>query len=82
MYCTDPETHTARKVHRCMSCGEPIAIGEKYARWRCYDGGDTHEIRAFAAIFSSGGEWREWPTREEIVLARLLAHAMRQTGDL
>lgn len=37
-YCTDLETHTARKVHRCMSCGELVNVGEKYVRWRCYDG--------------------------------------------
>lgn len=33
-YC---ETLKARKPHRCMSCGEAIAVGETYKRWRTYD---------------------------------------------
>ena len=41
MYCTDTETLKARKTHLCMSCGEGIAVGETYVRWRCYDGGDA-----------------------------------------
>ena len=41
MHCTNVETLKARKAHRCMSCGEAIAPGETYVRWRCYDGGDA-----------------------------------------
>ena len=41
MYTTPTETLTARKPHRCTSCGEVIIIGEKYLRWRCYDSGDA-----------------------------------------
>jgi predicted RNA-binding Zn-ribbon protein involved in translation (DUF1610 family) len=41
MHCTDIETLKARKPHRCSSCGETIAAGETYKRWRCYDGGDA-----------------------------------------
>jgi hypothetical protein len=32
MHCTDPETLTARKLHRCMSCGEPVNPGDQYLR--------------------------------------------------
>ena len=39
MYCTPPETRTARKQHRCMNCGEPIEIGTKYKRWMSVDDG-------------------------------------------
>lgn len=41
MYHTDIETLKARKPHRCMSCGEQIAAGETYKRWRTYDDGDA-----------------------------------------
>jgi predicted RNA-binding Zn-ribbon protein involved in translation (DUF1610 family) len=40
MYCTPLEKPKARKAHVCMSCGQPINVGENYMRWRCFsDGG-------------------------------------------
>lgn len=45
MYCTPTETLKARKRHRCMSCGETVAIGEEYRRWRCYDSGDAGTVK-------------------------------------
>ena len=45
MHCTDSETHTARKQHRCDSCGEPVLPGDTYRRWRCYDGGEAGTVK-------------------------------------
>jgi predicted RNA-binding Zn-ribbon protein involved in translation (DUF1610 family) len=41
MYCTPVEKPKAKKQHRCMSCGESIAVGEIYYRWRTYECGDA-----------------------------------------
>ena len=38
MYCTDFETLTARKPHRCTNCGESIDRGSVYKRWASFDG--------------------------------------------
>jgi len=41
MYCTPPETRTARKQHRCMNCSEIIEVGTKYQRWMSVDDGKS-----------------------------------------
>ena len=43
MYCTPPETRTARKPHRCMNCGETIETGTEYQRWMSVDGGKAQQ---------------------------------------
>lgn len=35
----------ARKQHGCSWCGQRIAPGEPYKRWRWYDGGDASTCR-------------------------------------
>ena len=64
MYCTDTESLKSRKPHRCMSCGESIAAGDEYKRWRCYDGGDAGTVKmhpecyeAYCAGAQGGGAW-------------------------
>lgn len=42
MYCTPPETRTARKPHHCTNCGEAIEVGQKYQRWMSIDDGKSH----------------------------------------
>ena len=67
MYCSDPETLTARKPHCCMSCGEIVNPGEKYLRWRCYDSGEVSTIKmhpechAMHCADSDGGYWEFLP---------------------
>lgn len=43
MYCTPPETRTARKPHRCMNCAETIEAGTTYQRWMSVDDGHAQE---------------------------------------
>lgn len=45
MHCTDPTTQVARKAHVCQSCGQIIAAGGVYLRWRCYDSGDAGTVK-------------------------------------
>jgi len=41
MHCTEIETHKARKIHICHSCGQQIQINHEYKRWRSYYEGDA-----------------------------------------
>jgi predicted RNA-binding Zn-ribbon protein involved in translation (DUF1610 family) len=70
MYCTDTETLKARKPHACMSCGEPISVGEEYNRWRCFDGGDVGTVKMHPECYAAhcknaesdgGGPWEFTP---------------------
>lgn len=53
MYCTDTETLQARKPHRCMSCGEGIAVSDEYKRWRCYDDGDAGTVKMHPECYAA-----------------------------
>lgn len=63
MYCTDPDTFKARKLHVCMSCGQCIEVGETYKRWRSYDGGDAGTSKMHPeclAMHQEEGDYGEW----------------------
>jgi predicted RNA-binding Zn-ribbon protein involved in translation (DUF1610 family) len=73
-YCTEAEEHTARVTHRCSSCGELVRPGEKYRRWRCYDGGEVgtvkmhpecHDMHLEDARGLGGGPWEFTPHSHE-----------------
>ena len=42
---TEASTQAARKRHRCTWCWQFIEIGDQYARYRYYDGGDVGTVR-------------------------------------
>jgi len=71
MYCTALEKHTARKVHRCDSCGELVPIGSEYVRWRCYDSGDAGSVKmhpechAMHCADANGHQWEFSPCGHE-----------------
>ena len=57
-----------------MSCGEAVNAGEKYLRWRCYDGGDVgtvkmhpecHAMHSDDAAHYGDGEWEFTPYSHE-----------------
>jgi len=71
VYYTQLEKLKARKPHRCTSCGEAIAIGEAYYRWRSYECGDagTHKMHPECYEMHDadavGGEWEYSPYSHE-----------------
>jgi predicted RNA-binding Zn-ribbon protein involved in translation (DUF1610 family) len=62
MYCSPTTRHTAIKPHRCHSCGEDIAAGEAYMRWRCYDNGraSTAKMHEECYAMHDGDAYAEW----------------------
>ena len=63
MYCSPVESPVAIKPHKCHSCGEDIAQGERYKRWRCFDDGSVSSVKMHAECLqmhcddSGGGYW-------------------------
>lgn len=44
-HATDPRMLVAHKTHRCDWCDQRIMPGEKYKRYRWYDGGDASTVK-------------------------------------
>lgn len=67
MHCTDVETVTARKPHKCMSCGEAIETGDQYKKWVSFDDGSActnkmhPECYAMHGADSDGYDWEYLP---------------------
>ena len=45
MHATAPETHKARKAHRCQWCWQRIDEGTEYKRYRYYDSGEASTVK-------------------------------------
>ena len=71
MYCTPVENPTARKPHKCHSCGEQIEQGEQYKRWRCFVDGYVSTIKMHNECMqmhieeSDGEQWEFCPFENE-----------------
>jgi hypothetical protein len=46
MYATSPTRHVKRRgrTYRCYWCWQRIAVGERYAKWLAFDGGERHTV--------------------------------------
>ena len=71
-YASTPETHKARKQHRCSWCCQFVSIGETYTRYRFAHQGDAGTIRMHPECFDAmqeeaneAGEWFEWTPGQE-----------------
>jgi hypothetical protein len=60
---TETTTQVARKVHRCTWCWQGILVGESYARYRYFDGGDSGVVKMHEVMLekaSEEGGFIEW----------------------
>lgn len=69
---TETETHVARKRHRCDWCWQFIEPGERYSRYRYFDGGDAGTVKmhtecheAMQEAAREEGGWFEWSPGQE-----------------
>lgn len=71
-YCTEVESHKAKKVHRCEWCWQRIEIGERYMRYRFFDGGEAGTVKAHPECYDAiqelaheEGGYAEWIPGQE-----------------
>lgn len=71
-YCTEAKSHIAKKEHRCGWCWQRIEIGERYWRYRFYDGGHAGTVKTHSECYEAlqeieceEGGYFEWTPGQE-----------------
>jgi len=88
MHATQPETHKARKAHRCEWCWQQIDEGTQYMRYRWYDSGEAATVKmhpechkAMHEAAREEGGYIEWtPGQERPVPANVELTGVERSG--
>lgn len=86
---TEPETYKAKKRHRCEWCWQFIEPGERYKRYRWFDGGEASTVKmhdecygAMQDAAAEEGGYIEWtPGQERPVTANTIVTGLAPGKD-
>ena len=56
---------SANKIHRCSWCGTKISVGESYARYRWFDGGESATVKLHPECHAIMNDTDDLPLPEE-----------------